>query len=143
MERKATGQKRLLARKHRPQKKVNRLRAFDVGEGYESVTAYRSEIQDMVDVLLGRKAPPIDVGVHTLHEVADAYYARGMEMQMHLHQMETDGAVIRGSSVYKFRTGELRDFIEMSKSAAELGSRRLTAEQQRIDQELRGYESDG
>lgn len=120
-----------------------RLRAFSVGEGYESITAYREEIQDMMDVLLGRKSPPVDLGVHTLQEVADAYFARGMEMQMNLHHMEATGQVTRGSGPYKFRTGELRDFIEVAKSAAELGSRRLTAEQLRIEQEMRGMESRG
>jgi hypothetical protein len=36
--------------------------------------------------------------------------------------------VIRGSPYYKFRTGQLRSFIEMAKLMAELGSRRLTQE---------------
>jgi hypothetical protein len=36
---------------------------------------------------------------------------------------------MRGSPLYKFRTGELRSFIELSKKCAELGSRRLTQEQ--------------
>ena len=36
---------------------------------------------------------------------------------------------MRGSPLYKFRTGELRSFLDLSKRAAELGSRRLTQEQ--------------
>jgi hypothetical protein len=41
---------------------------------------------------------------------------------------------MRGSALYKFRTGELRSFIELSKRASELGSRRLTQEQLLHDQ---------
>lgn len=80
----------------------------------------------MRDVLLGHKEPPIDKGVLTLFEVADAYFARAKEMEQVIMRAEADGQVIRGSKTYKFRTGELRSFIEMSKGAAELGSRRVT-----------------
>lgn len=97
----------------------------------------------MIDVLMGRMPPPIDAGILTLMEIADAYYARGMELQYQLHQAEAKGSVLKGTQHYKFRTGELRDFIELAKSAADLGSRRVTAEQLRFDQELRGRESHG
>jgi hypothetical protein len=80
----------------------------------------------MRDVLLGRTPPPVDRGVLTLMEVADAYFARAKEMEMIILRWEADGNVIRGSKTYKFRTGELRSFIELAKGACELGSRRVT-----------------
>lgn len=89
----------------------------------------------MLDVLQGRDEPPIDNGEMTLHEVASGYYARAMEIQMLLHRAEQDGTVLRSSRAYKFRTGELRDFIDIAKNACELGSRRVTWAQ--ISQEAR------
>lgn len=86
----------------------------------------RAELSEYVEVLLGREPAPIDNGVMTLMEYANAVYSRAMEINMLLHNAESTGIVIRGSGPYKFRTGELADFIALSKSAAELGSRRLT-----------------
>lgn len=81
----------------------------------------------MRDVLMGRQQPPIDNGVMTLMEVADAYFSRAKEMEQIIHRHEADGVVLKNSKHYKFRTGELRSFIELVKSAVELGSRRVTA----------------
>lgn len=89
----------------------------------------RIELQEMTDVLLGREQPPIDAGILTLMEVAEAYHARAREMEMQLHEAESDGHVLKDSKHYRFRTGQLRSFIELSKRAMELGSRRLTAAQ--------------
>lgn len=83
----------------------------------------------MRDVLMGRKPPPVDRGILTLQEVADAYYGRAKEIEQIIHRSESEGAVSRGTKTYKFRTGELRSFIEMAKGASELGSRRITAMQ--------------
>lgn len=88
----------------------------------------------MMAVLLGRVAPPIDRGVMTLQEVADAYYARAAEITIELHRMEADGVINKGDNLYKFRTGELRTFLEVAKRSSELGSRRLTYEQVMIEQ---------
>lgn len=85
-------------------------------------------------VLLGHVSPPIDRGVMTLQEVADAYYARAAEITIELHRMESDGHVKRGDHLYKFRTGELRTFMDVAKRASELGSRRLTYEQVMLEQ---------
>lgn len=90
----------------------------------------------MMAVLLGREDPPIDAGLLTLHEVAYAYYARGVEMTMAIHRGETSGAVVRGSGVYKFRTGELRDFVELCKRAQDLGSRRVTFAKLEYEQDV-------
>ena len=95
----------------------------------------------MTDVLLGREEPPIDAGHLTLYEVSDAYYARAAELTMLLQQAEREGTVLKGSSHYKFRTGELRTFLEMAKRAADLGSRRLTYESLRMEAIMLGRES--
>lgn len=97
----------------------------------------RIELKDMTDVLLGREEPPIDIGVSTLMEVAEAYHARAREMEMLLSQAESDGYVVKGSKHYHFRTGELRAFIELVRKSIELGSRRITVAQMEIN--LREY----
>lgn len=80
----------------------------------------------MFDVLLGRTDPPVELGVLTLMEVASAYYARASELTARLQRAEADGTVLKGTRPYKFRTGELRTFMEMCKTAIDLGSRRVT-----------------
>lgn len=123
------------------QSRTGRLRAVQVGEGVPVIPVMQSELQDMTDVLLGRVEPPIDAGHLTLYEVADAYFARASELTMLLQSMERDGQITRGSAHYKFRTGELRTFMEMAKRAADLGSRRLTEEALLIERERLGRES--
>lgn len=100
-----------------------------------------AEIHDMKDVLMGRVEPPIDNGVATLMEVADAYYARAAELTMLIHEREREGIVLRGNPYYKYRTGELKVFMEMCKRAADLGSRRITFEQLQFQKVQRGRES--
>jgi hypothetical protein len=102
------------------------VRSFSLGTNMASLADWRDEIDEMRDVLMGRRQPPVDKGVLTLMEVADAYCARAREIEQVIMRGEADGAVIRGSKTYKFRTGELRSFIELSKSASDLGSRRIT-----------------
>jgi len=80
----------------------------------------------MRDVVMGRVEPPIDKGVMTLMEVADAYFARASEMEQVILRAEADGNVIRGSKTNKFRTGELTSFLRLASHASELGSRRVT-----------------
>jgi len=99
------------------------------------------EIDEMRDVLMGRLPPPIEVGVMTLYEVADAFFARICDITIEIQRAEREGAVSRGSRLYKFRTGELRTMAELTKAAATLGSRRLAAEQLKFEQETRGRES--
>lgn len=128
----------------RTEREARHVREFHVGEGLPNLTALRSELQDMTDVLLGRKPPPIDAGVLTLQEVADAYFARASELTMLIQRGESEGTVAKGSAHYKMRTGELRTFMEMAKRAADLGSRRLTREQlvvqMRRDHALLGWD---
>lgn len=109
-----------------PQEVGARLRAFQVGEGLPDPDVLSEEIESYVDVLMGRVDPPIQAGVLTLMEVADAYFARACEIEQQILKLEREGSVFRGSKYYKFRTGELRSFLALSKKASELGSRRLT-----------------
>lgn len=119
-----------------------RLRAFYVGEGVPAIPEMVDELQNMTDVLLGRLDPPgVQNPMLQMMEVADAYYARASEITRLLQQAEREGRITRGSAHYKFRTGELRTFMEMAKQAADLGSRRLTAESLRYDMETKGRES--
>lgn len=120
-----------------------RLRAFSVGQGLPSIPNMRAELMDMTDVLLGREDPPLDAGYLTLMETADAYFARASELTMLIREAEMDGRMPKGNNYSKFRTGELMDFKDMCKRAADLGSRRLTEEQLRYEMEQHGRESKG
>lgn len=123
------------------QSATGHLRAVAVGSGVPSITMMATELQDMTDVLLGRVEPPIDAGHLTLYEIADAYYARAAEMTFLLQKAEREGTITKGSAHYRFRTGELRTFLEMAKRAADLGSRRLTYESLRMEAIMLGRES--
>lgn len=58
-------------------------------------------------------------------EVATAYYARAMEITMLIHMMEREH---HNREYTAIRTGVLRDFTDMAKRLADLGSRRLSQE---------------
>lgn len=85
-----------------------------------------AELREYTQVLLGRAPAPIDRGILTMMEVAEAYHARAKEMEMELLEAEASGAILRGSRPYRFRTGPLRSFIEMCAKTIDLGSRRIT-----------------
>lgn len=99
------------------------------------------ELLSYADVLLGRVEPPISSPYLGLAEIATAYYARALELDMRIHEEERAHRVIRGTNYYSIRTGALRSFIELSKKVAELGSRRLTQEQLLFQQRLDEGES--
>jgi len=102
------------------------LRLFRLNEGLPSLTEMQAELDGYMSVLLGREEPPIDRGDMTLLEYANAVYSRAMEMTMLLQRAEASGVVVKGSKAYKFRTGELRSFVELASKAVDLGSRRVT-----------------
>jgi hypothetical protein len=106
-----------------------RLLSIEIGLGLDDVDSLWDEIQHYMNVLLGREDSPIDSPYLAMAEVATAYYARAQEIDAMIHAAEREGAIMRGSPLYKFRTGELRSFIELAKKCSELGSRRLTQEQ--------------
>jgi len=102
------------------------LREIPVGYGLPSITDLRVEFAGYIDTLMGRNKSPVNYGVLTLMEYASAVHARGVEVAGLIHQQELDGVVSKGSVYYRYRTGELRDFIDIAGKAAELGSRRVT-----------------
>lgn len=95
------------------------------------------EFLGYANVLVGRDDPPLESPYLTLAEVAAAYHARAREVEMLIYIGEQEGSIRRGTKYYKFRTGTLNSFIEMSKRLYDLGSRRLSQEdlltRQRID----------
>lgn len=92
------------------------------------------ELLGYVDVLLARADAPVDSPYLDLQECATAYLSRALEMEMLIHNLERNRKIVRGHPLMKFRTGSLRSFIEMAKKMADLGSRRLSAEQLLSDQ---------
>lgn len=106
-----------------------KLTEVPVGSNLPHPDDIKDELLGYCDVLLGRTAPPVDSPYLGLCEIATAYYARACELDMLIHEEERNGRVIRGSALYRVRTGALRSFLEMSKKMADLGSRRLTQEQ--------------
>lgn len=105
----------------------DRGQRLDADELIEELIAY-------TDVLLGREPAPVQSPYLDLCEIATAYYARALEMEMRIHDLERNHVVPKGHPLYKFRTGSLRSFIEMAKRMADLGSRRLSQERLLEDQ---------
>lgn len=104
--------------------------ATPTAQGLPDVDELWKEVQHYVDVILGREPSPVEFPAYlALAELATAYYCRAQEIDMLIHAAEREGVVMRGSPLYRFRTGELRAFIDLAKRASELGSRRLTQEQ--------------
>lgn len=97
--------------------------------GLPTPEAIYDELHDYCDVLLGRAPVPLNSPYLSLAEIAAAYFARGMELDMLLHEGEANGTITRGSKYYRIRTGSLRSFIEMTKRLYDLGSRRLSQEE--------------
>lgn len=108
--------------------------------GLPTAEEIEDELLGYCDVLLGRDAPPVESPYLDLCEVATAYYARALELDILIHNEERKRNIVRGHELYKVRTGSLRSFIEMAKKMADLGSRRLTQEQLITQQR---YDSDG
>lgn len=90
------------------------------------IGAFREELDEYWDVLHGREDSPVDSGISTLMEVAEAYHSRASEITAMIQRAEASGTVSRSGELYKFRTGELRTFTEAVKKTVELGSRRIT-----------------
>lgn len=102
----------------------------------------------MIDVLLDRVVAPMDNdNPLALMTVANAYFARASEISFLIHAMEREGLVKTGrgsgDEYYKFRTGELADFLELAKRSIDEGSRRLSAAQLEHDRQVRGLDGAG
>ncbi len=82
-----------------------KVRELQVGQGLPEIEDLEAELEGYMDVLLSRVPPPVEAGVLTLMEVADAYYSRACEIQFLIQKAERSGAIFKGSNYYKFRTG--------------------------------------
>lgn len=95
------------------------------------------ELHEYREVLLGRVTPPVESPYLGLAECAAAYYGRARELEQLIYEGETSGSIVRGSTYYKLRTGELGSFVQLASKFYDLGSRRLSMEdlltRQRID----------
>ena len=100
--------------------------AVPVPQGINDIETMRTELKQYTDVLLYRTPMPISVGINTLYEVAVAYYSRAKEIEMGIKEMENKNHIQKNSPLYKFRTGELSDFLDLAKEQTRLGSRRIT-----------------
>lgn len=120
----------------------NRVRNISVGNGLPLVVELQAEIDGYMDVLTGRVDAPVK-GVTALMEVGEAYFTRAKEIDAKIKRGEADGTILKSSDYTKFRTGELRDFIDIAKGSAQLGSRRLSALSLEAEQAKTGRESSG
>ena len=102
------------------------MQKFPLKKGLGTPEELHQEINDYIDVLMGHINPPIADGVDTLFEVSSTYLARAKEIDIKLLQRERGTKIESGDELKKFRTGELRSFIELCKSAQNQGSRRIT-----------------
>lgn len=121
---------------------TKRTRTIQVGQGLPDVADMQAELDEYLDVLLGREDAPVE-GLMALFETADMYYARASEMDMMILRGEASGEISKGSPHSRFRTGELRTFRELAKRAADLGSRRLTMATAEFERSKLGRESGG
>ena len=96
----------------------HRLTDVETIEGLPSIEELMDELTGYLNVMMGRADPPLQLdGFYLdLMEVAAVYYARAKEIDMLIHWEEQNRRVIRGSPYYRFRTGQLRSFMEMAKT---------------------------
>ena len=102
------------------------MQKFPVKKGLSSAEELHIEFSEYIDVLMGHINPPIADGVDTLFEVSSTYLARAQEIEIKLLERERASKIDTSDELKKFRTGELRSFIELCKSAQNQGSRRIT-----------------
>lgn len=118
-----------------------RVREFHIPAGLGTPKEIRNELEEMRDVLHGRVDPPIQKGVITLMEVAEGYFSRACEIEQLILRGKAEGWLPKNRGYEALRTQEIRSFKELAKAATELGSRRVTWENLRFEQERRGLES--
>lgn len=136
--------KRKVVRAPAPTKRPDykgKLRQFRIPSGLPTPDEIRKEIEHYRDVLHGRAEPPIQKGVMTLMEVAEGYFSRACEMEQMIYQGKAEGWLPKNMGYEQLRTQEIRSFKELAKAATDLGSRRITFENLRFQQENRGMES--
>lgn len=117
-----------------------RLTDISLPEGLPKPDDIMEELKEMLSVLLGRTTPPHDSGVFTMMEVANAYYARASELTILIYEGERNGVISSSSNLSRLRKSELRTFLDLCKREIDLGSRRLSHEQYKLEALTRGLE---
>ena len=102
------------------------MQKFPLKKVLSNVEDLHAEINEYIDVIMGHINPPIADGIDTLFEVSSTYLAREKEIEIKLLERERSESIAAGDNLKKVRTGELRSFIELCKSAQNQGSRRIT-----------------
>jgi hypothetical protein len=135
--------KKVVVRKGVPKKRKYKgsVRSFTLGSGLPAPEIIREELRGYRAVLLGHEDPPIEMGIITLMEVAEGYFSRACDIEQQILEAVSEGRLVDKTVYHSLRTQEIRSFKEMAKSATELGSRRITWENLRYQQEMRGLES--
>lgn len=88
------------------------LNEIKVENKLADVDVLAEEISKYYNVLLGREEVDSVHQYSYIIEVATAYYVRAKEIEGAIHKLERQLVVTKNSQYYKFRTGELRSFIE-------------------------------
>ena len=82
------------------------IKAIQVGHELKNLDQVRQELQEYIDILFGRtKSPLPENNVETLLELASAYYARGKEIEMKLHQLESNGVILKAVNTISSEQG--------------------------------------
>lgn len=106
--------------------------------GLPPVEDLSTEVEQMFATLLDKIKNKDDNNILDLMETSSAYYTRAAEINARIHRLERELRIKRGDGLYKFRTGELADFMDACKRGIDLGSRRLTVKQYEHDSAARG-----
>jgi hypothetical protein len=125
----------------KPKSYKGKLRDFHIPKGLPTPTEIRDELEGYEDILNGRQDPPLDRGIMTLMETAEGYFSRACEIERQILRGKAEGWLPKTAGYESLRTQEIRSFKELAKAATELGSRRITYENLRFQQETRGLES--
>jgi len=133
--------KRTLTKPPKAHPYKGKLREFHIPRGLLTPDEIREEMEDMRAVLHGHVNPPMEKGVITLMEVAEGYFSRACEIEQLILAGKAQGWLPKNKGYEQLRTQEIRSFKELAKAATELGSRRVTWENLRFEQERRGLES--
>lgn len=110
------------------------LNEIKVGYGLAEIEELSKEINSYYDVLLGREEVDNPHKYSYIVEVATAYYVRAKEIETAIHKLEREQIIAKNTPYYKFRTGELRSFIEACSKSISYGLAKI--EERKLLEEL-------
>jgi hypothetical protein len=108
-----------------------------LGRQKSLLAGWVKELDEYEGMLLGDEELPIQNGVMSLMESATVMYSRAKEIERVILKGEREGEIDRGDPAYRYRTGELRSFIESCSKQIDRGSRRVTDAKTQAE-EMRG-----